>query len=277
VWHPRDIAFGNHRLRAFDCGDGAPGAPVIVMLHGLGHWTQAAWDRLAPQFAATHRIVAFDLPGFGASDKPDRSYTLEYFTSAVRAVVASYEIPHFGLIGHSLGGLIAANYAAYHPDRVRALALLDPAGFLRTPHLVARVVGSRIALRLRVNVSPPGGFVRASLRKATYDPGTMTADESARATELVRDGGVTRAFFRVYAGSAEHLFRMRALHARLRGYGGPTSIVWGRDDRYIPARALRAARRVYPHAQTLVIDRCGHCPAIEYPELLAGRLRANGF
>jgi len=252
-------------------------APAVVMLHGMGHWTQAAWSGLADYFASTHRVVAFDLPGFGASDKPDVGYTLAYFTSALRAVVGAAGVHDFALVGHSLGGLIAANYAAYHPGRVRALGLLDPAGFLRTPHLAARIAGSRLALHLRLRLRPPQAFVRATLRKAVYDDGAIGAGERERAYALASDPATVRTFLRVYAGAADEWLGMRALHARFAAYGGPTTLIWGREDRYIPARGLRTARRVYPHADALVIPRCGHCPAIEYPALVAERLLANGF
>jgi pimeloyl-ACP methyl ester carboxylesterase len=60
-------------VRTFETGNPEPGAPAVVMVHGMGHWTQAAWSRLATHFANSRRVVAFDLPGFGASEKPDAS------------------------------------------------------------------------------------------------------------------------------------------------------------------------------------------------------------
>ena len=264
-------------MRTFEAGCNDEGAPAVVMLHGMGHWTEAAWSSLAAHFAHSHRVVAFDLPGFGASDKPDVHYSLAYFTSALRAVVRATRVHEFALVGHSLGGLIAANYAAYHPGQIRALGLLDPAGFLRTPRLAARIAGSRLALTLRLRLRPPRAFVRATLRRAVYDDGVLGPDVRERAYALASDPATVRAFLRVYAGAADQWRGMRELHARFAAYGGPTTLIWGREDRYIPARGLRSARRVYPHADALVIPRCGHCPGIEYPELVAQRLLANGF
>ncbi len=115
-------------LAAFEAGRTDDVAPVIVCVHGMGHWTQAAWDFVAAEFEATHRIVAFDLPGFGASEKPRVAYTLDFFVCVLGEVIEA-RVPHARvvLMGHSLGGLIAALYASQMPERVGLLALVDPA------------------------------------------------------------------------------------------------------------------------------------------------------
>jgi pimeloyl-ACP methyl ester carboxylesterase len=263
-------------VRTFETGRSDAGAPVLLLLHGMGHWTQAAWNRLAPEFSHTHRIVAFDLPGFGTSDKPDATYTLAYFTTALRAVIAAHDLREFALAGHSLGGLIAANYAAFHPDRVRALALIDPAGFSRTPSLIARIASAGLARRVPLALRAPRSLVRATLRNATYDPQTFGAEDLARAYELAHDPATARAFLGVYAGAWYEMFNMRALHERFARYSGPVGVFWGRQDRYIPSRSLSIARRVYPHALTLLLDRCGHCPHVEYPQQIAELMRELG-
>jgi pimeloyl-ACP methyl ester carboxylesterase len=263
-------------LAGFEAGQRESDAPALVLVHGMGHWTQAAWDALAAGFEATHRVIAFDLPGFGMSAKPDAPYTLARFTSALRAVVDAAAPRRYALAGHSLGGLIAANFAAAYPDEVRQLTLLDPAGFLRTPTLALRVAGSRPITALFRRIRPSPRFVRRTLERAVFDPRSVSEEQYARAEELGSDPAVTRAFVRVYAGAMQELLNMRALHERFARYRGPALIVWGRQDRYVPVRALGATRRVYPHADVLEIDRCGHCPSVEYPELVAARMRACG-
>jgi 4,5:9,10-diseco-3-hydroxy-5,9,17-trioxoandrosta-1(10),2-diene-4-oate hydrolase len=81
----------------------------------------------------------------------------------------------------------------------------------------------------------------------------------------------------VYAAASHELFHERTLLEHFARYAGPVTIVWGRQDRYIPSGALAQARRVYPRADALLIERCGHCPHVEYPQLVAQRLLANGF
>jgi pimeloyl-ACP methyl ester carboxylesterase len=265
---------GGERVAVFEAGREEAAAPALLLVHGLGHWTQAAWDALVPRFASTHRIVALDLPGFGASDKPDVAYTLTYFTAALAHVVAAHLPERFALAGHSFGGLIAANYAASSSERIRALALLDPAGFVRTPKIALRVAGSRPIAWLLRNVKPSAGFIDGTLDQSVYDPTSVGPAVRARAVALARDPAYTRAFARVYSGAMQELLHMRALHRSFTRYAGPVVLIWGKDDRYVPFAGLTAARTVYPQAAVLAIDRCGHCPAIEYPELVARALRS---
>jgi pimeloyl-ACP methyl ester carboxylesterase len=80
----------------------------------------------------------------------------------------------------------------------------------------------------------------------------------------------------VYAGAREEFVHFRELHARLARWAGPTLLLWGQQDRYVPVRAMRNARRVYPGAHCVVIERCGHCPNLEYPATVAQALRELG-
>jgi len=231
---------------------------------------------VAADFEATHRIVAFDLPGFGASDKPTATYSLPFFTDVLRQVVAAAGASGFALAGHSLGGMIAADYAARYPREVRNLTLIAPAGFLRSPRLVLRIMGSRPVTALMGSVKPSRAFVSRTLESAVFDPASLPAEDKERALAFAEDPSVTRSFLRVYSGAIGEMLHMKELQTRLATWRGPTLLCWGRQDRFIPVRALGTARGVYPLADVLEIDRCGHCPNIEYPELVATRMRADG-
>jgi pimeloyl-ACP methyl ester carboxylesterase len=277
AWRERRLTVpGVPGIALFEAGRDDANAPVLVLVHGMGHWTQAAWDLLAAEFEATHRIVAFDLPGFGASDKPRAAYTLAFFGGVLDAVLRATVTGPFALAGHSLGGLIAADFAARRPADVRTLTLIAPAGFLRTPKLVLRVMGSRPVTALMGAVKPSRGFVIRTLETAVDDPRTIPDAHRERAVELAADPALTRAFLGVYAGAMKEMIHMRELHARFAAWRGPTLIAWGRRDRFIPIRALAAARAVYPGADVLEIERCGHCPNLEAPGLVAARMRALG-
>jgi pimeloyl-ACP methyl ester carboxylesterase len=202
---------------------------------------------------------------------------LPFFTSALQDVVAAAGLGRFAIAGHSLGGLVAANYAAFYPGRVRALGLIAPAGFVRTPGLIARVAGACCLRPMRLALPAPAAFVRSGLRRAVHDPQVVPPGDVARACALARDPATARAFLGVYAGARHELARMRAIHERFARYRGPVAIVWGRDDRYITARGLAAAQRVYPHADAALLADCGHCPHLEYPDLVARQLLAAGF
>lgn len=277
AWRASRFALaGGSTLAVFETGRTDPAAPVLVCVHGIGHWTQAAWDFVAGELEATHRIVAFDLPGFGASDKPDVAYTLDFFAAVLGNVVDGYAPGAVTLVGHSLGGLVASLYAAGASERVRLLVLIAPAGFLRTPALLLKLAGSRPVRWLFGRVKPSPNFVRRTFANAVFDRRVIPEDYYARAVALSRDPALLRAFADVYARALAEFVRMHELHARLAGFRGRALLIWGRADRYVPVAGLAAARRVYPQAETLVLQECGHCPSIEAPSAVASAIRRTG-
>lgn len=260
-------------IALYEAGPADPAAPEVVLVHGLGHWTQGCWDRVAAALEPTHRIVAFDLPGFGRSSRPDGRYDIRFFAAALSAVVRATGVRSFALVGHSLGGLIAAEYASSHAEEIGLLMLVDPAGFLRTPKLLLRIVASRTFTNL-FKISPPRSFVRRQLEGAVFDKRSLTPEMIEESYVFYQDPLLRRAFGRVYADSISTFADLPALHTRFARYKGPASLMWGREDRYVPIRGLLLARKVYPHADLTVIEQCGHIPPIERPDIIAQRLNA---
>jgi pimeloyl-ACP methyl ester carboxylesterase len=271
AWRRRDVTLGGGvRLAVFETGP-ADGPPV-VLLHGIGHWTQAAWDVLAPHLAG-YRAIAIDLPGFGDSAKPDAPYDLPFFARVVAELADAMGLERFALAGNSLGGMIAAEVAGEHPKRVAALLLIAPAGFLRTPGLVVRIFGLA-PLMQRLSLRPPRGLVRRVVQLAVSDPSVLSEAVLERAYELSGDPQISRAFGRVYWNHRSAVFDMRALHARFARYAGPVAILWGTRDNYLPIAGLQRARLVYPAASVTVLEGCGHLPQVERPTVVAAELRA---
>ncbi|MDB5028375.1 MAG: alpha/beta hydrolase fold protein [Candidatus Eremiobacteraeota bacterium] len=272
AWRSCRIGAGGATLAAYEAGSDASDAPVALLLHGLGHWTDGAWGRVIPHLDPAIRYVAFDLPGFGESDKPAVRYNRAYFRRVVDDVADALGLSRFALVGHSLGGLIAADWAGTHPERVTHLALIAPAAFARSPrHVVFALVGN-----LTRRVTPPRPsrrFVLRALEGGVADPTVLDPADVERAYALSADAGLRRAFTGVYASAVEAFGGSRELRAGFARYGGPLLCAWGRHDRYIPVTALRGVQRVYPHAQTLILERSGHLPMIEQPQELAAVLR----
>ncbi|MDB5071810.1 MAG: alpha/beta hydrolase [Candidatus Eremiobacteraeota bacterium] len=274
AWRARRIHATGVTLAAYETGSDASDAPVVLLLHGLGHWTDGAWGRLVPHLDPALRYVAFDLPGFGASDKPDVRYDRAYFRRVMDEAVDALGLERFALLGHSLGGFIAADWAGAHPERATHLALIAPAAFARTSrHLVYALIASR-APRALVTLRPSKRFVARTLRRAVADPAAIDAEHLERAYELAQDLAVRNAFTGVYAAAAKAFTESREWHAAFARYTGPVFCAWGKHDRYIPIAALRDVTRVYPHATTIVLARSGHLPMLEEPETLGAALRA---
>jgi len=139
---------------------GSPTAPPVVLLHGLrayGHW----YDDFAEAAKDRYRVIAPDLRGRGASEwAKDADYSTDAYVRDLEGLIDHFGLRRFFLGGHSLGGVIVANYAAKHPDRVAALVIVDmspdvdPAGLERikrelseTPEEFASAEQARAFLR----------------------------------------------------------------------------------------------------------------------------------
>lgn len=249
------------RVRQVHAGIGPP----AVLLHGIGRSLED-WSETVGPLSAAHTVYAPDLIGFGLSDKPDVPYTLAGLARFVRHYLGAVgETRPVTLIGHSLGGAVAAQFALLYPEQTRALVLVGSAGF-----------GQSVALALRLSTVPRLGEVllrpsplsaRRTVASLSHDPRHVTPERVRWAEHLGRQPGAARAFLRV----ARHLGAWRGIYPEWRRSlaGGlaarnlPTLIVWGDRDRILPAAHLDEARRLYPHARVHLFPGTGHIPQVE--------------
>ena len=255
-FNARHITVDGTALRYIDEGRGPP----VVFLHGLGASMYAWRKNLAPVAAAGYRVIAFDNRGFGFSDKPATGYDNASYARLTVALLDSLHLPEAVLIGHSMGGAIAAEVAIAHPERVRGLVLISSAGLgARQPPLfhVGRwpVVGPLLfAFR--------GRGLTERLLEATYaDPskvGDADVDQYYAPVAEPEYGRSLRAVLRE--------FRFDGLAGRLDHIAAPTLVLWGEADRLIPIALGRALAAGIPRAAFLSVPRAGHAVQEEAPE-----------
>ncbi|MBV8645692.1 MAG: alpha/beta fold hydrolase, partial [Candidatus Eremiobacteraeota bacterium] len=264
AWRERTIVAHGARLAVFEAGSAEPGAPCVLLLHGLGHWSDAAWGAVVPLLDPSARYVALDLPGFGASEKPRAAYDLNYFRDVLDDTIAQLVPERFALIGHSLGGFLAADYAGREPGRVERLALIAPAGFGRAPrHLVYALAGG--FARWAFTRPPSRRLVQRALLRSVADPASLDDAIVERAHALAQERPVREAFASIYAGALRVFANAGALQAGFARYHHAVLCIWGERDRYLSVRGTREVARVYPNARTLVLPETGHLPMIERP------------
>ena len=104
---------------------GPEGAPVVVLIHGLGLTRGATWDGIAPVLARRFRVLSYDLLGHGESALPDGPVSLTALSEQLIALMDALGIARAALVGFSLGGMINRRCAMDHPERVTALAILN--------------------------------------------------------------------------------------------------------------------------------------------------------
>lgn len=229
----------------YEIGSGPP----VVYFHGGGTFHGFEWAR---DWAAQFRVILPYHPNFGESADADFT-TIDHYAAHYQRLFAALDLKHFHLVGASMGGLLAATYAALAPETVERLVLISPAGLtgegVRMPDFAAIASEDLPAL-----------FVRDPAFIAPYWPADPSPDW--RATRGREAAAAARARGDDLATDA--LLRMR-LHALTM----PVLLLWGEDDRILPAPLLAQWQRALPHAQRRVIGAGGHLLLDEFPEARA--------
>jgi pimeloyl-ACP methyl ester carboxylesterase len=210
--------------------------------------------------SAGYRVVAFDNRGFGFSEQPAHGYRNADYVRLVVALLDSLGISSAVLVGHSMGGTIAAEVALAHPDRVRGLVLIDAAGYgMRWPGVlkIARwpFIGA-VATTFR------GRWFTARILRSTFaDPSKVTKADVDQYYAPVPQPGFGSALRGVLRE-----FRFDSLGGRLARVQTPTLVVWGIADRWIPVRDGARFARELPRSEFVVIERSGHNAQEESPD-----------
>ena len=253
------------RLHVRDTGP--PGAPAVILLHGFGSSLQT-WDDWARGLEADHRVVRFDLPGFGLTGPdPSGDYAESRSLAVLLGLMDRLGIARAALIGNSMGGRIAWEFAASHPDRMTKLVLVSPDGFA-SPGLaygVAPQVG--LTMRLLPYVMPTF-LLRATLAPAYANSAVMTSALVTRYRDMMLAPGVRRA---ILARMPQTVLQPPG--AMLRRIMCPTLLLWGEKDAMIPVGNAKDYLAMLPHARLVTLPGVGHLPQEEAPAGTLGTIR----
>jgi len=246
------------RLAVDVTGRGEP----IVLVHGLAT-TGSIWRLVAPSLARSRSVATIDVPGFGASAPAGPGFELGAVAQRIRHGLAQAGLPEpYDLVGHSMGGAIALTLAAAHPEAVRRLVLVSPAGLAPLPGVLAAAVGraAELYIPLRRHGAPlaDSGWGRRLLMTGGVLDGAALAPSEVR--ELVRASqGARRTREALVAVAAADL---RGL---LRDLPRPVGAVVGSGDRVLGPRTLSTVRALRPDAAWHTVPDAGHISMIERP------------
>jgi pimeloyl-ACP methyl ester carboxylesterase len=247
-------------------GEGDP----LVLVHGAGT-SGAIWRRTMPLLAGERRVVAPDLPGYGGSPAAGPGFALEEVSDRLAAGLADAGVPApYDLVGHSMGGAIAILLAARHPERVRRLILVAPAGLAALPRVAAGFLGAvaaPFAAARRTVATPLAGnaLVRRLALAGVARDGARVPAEHARAV-LASSAGATRIGPGLASAAAADL-----RHA-LADVRAPLGLVWGEHDPVIPPRRIDVIRGARPDVALAVVPDTAHAPMLERPEAFCAAL-----
>jgi pimeloyl-ACP methyl ester carboxylesterase len=253
---------GRGQLRVIDKNPGA--AETVLLVHGYGA-SSASYAPVIDSLAERFRVLAVDLPGFGKSDRRDGNYSPEGLADVLAKVLDEKGVARAHVVGHSWGSSVVLAFALRHPQRLNKLVVIS--GWIYDEQLLpimrwvrARGVGELLyALFYRQNLGE-------RLYLNFYDPSLVTqavVDEVE--AQMARPGALAAAL----AAARGMIFQ----ESEYRRITAPTLILWGREDRVARLPFGERLAREMPHAELVVLGRCGHIPMWECGGETLGALR----
>lgn len=247
--------------------DGGPtNGETLLMIHGFGA-NRDNWLRLARHFTDRYRVIALDLPGFGDSSKPDASYDVATQTKRLHAFIDALKIDKPHLIGNSMGGHIAALYAAHYPDQLSSVALVDNAG-ITSPRMsemfqmIERGQPNPLVVRKPEDFSRLMDFVFVSPPPLPDSLKRHFAEQSM-ANQAHYD--------MIFAQLREQYV---PLEPELPKIEVPVLVLWGDKDRVLDVSSIEVMKPLLKKSTVIVMRDCGHAPMIERPEETAQHYQA---
>jgi pimeloyl-ACP methyl ester carboxylesterase len=241
--------------------EGPRDAPVVVLLHG-SNADLHTWDAWTNKLKDRYRIVRFDQMGHGLTGpSPTRDYRTAAFVDVVERVTSKLEIGRFTLVGNSMGGGIAWNYAVAHPDRLTGLVLIDAGGApdLRKQSLPLGFLLARTpVLRDAIKYLTPRSLIENGLQQSVSNQAIVTPTAVDRYWELLRYPGnrqatIDRASIPPAAGGDTRVSSIKT----------PTLILWGADDKLLPVSGATWFRAHIPGSKVIIYRGIGHLPMEE--------------
>ncbi len=238
----------------------------IILLHGTGS-SLHTWDGWASQLKATRRVIRLDLPGFGLTGGfKDGNYSMLRYSATLSVLGDRLQLSPVVVAGNSLGGLIAWQYAVNEPQRVRKLVLVDATGYaLSLGNMpIAFVLAQLPVIKNTVPYSLPRYVIESSLRNVYADQGKITPDLVDRYFDLALRTGNRAALVQQFAYRRDTDMDGQTA-PRIKQITQPTFILWGSEDKLVPAEHAMWFKRDIPHAQVAALPALGHVPIEEDP------------
>ena len=236
-------------------------APAILLLHGFGASLQA-WDDWAPALEKNLRVLRIDIPGFGLSGPAvNQDYSDAADVARVIALLDQLGVQQVIVAGHSMGGRIAWNLAAAHPERVSKLVLLSPDGFPDPNAKSDKTYEVPALLGLLPYSLPQWALRMGGVAPAFADDSQLTPQMMQRYHDMMLAPGVRTAL----------LERMRQTRnsdpvSRLQSIKVPTLLLWGEKDAFIPLSNAQDYLKAMPQARLVTLPGVGHVLHEEAPQ-----------
>jgi len=253
------IVLHGHQVSYRSAGRG----PLLVLLHGIAG-TSATWEGVIPRLSERHTVIAPDLLGHGDTGKPQGDYSLGAYANAIRDLLEALGRESGTIVGHSLGGGIAMQFAYQFPERCDRLVLVSSGGLGREVHLLLRAAALPGAEAVLPWLSAAGKHGVGRVVHALGRLGLRASadlEETWRSFVSLAEPEARRAFLHTVRGIIDlGGQRVTATDRLYLAAGLPTLIVWGELDPLIPVRHAREAHERIPGSRLEIFPGAGHFP-----------------
>src|SRR3954467_52294 len=269
----REITLHGHRVAYREAGDDGP---VLLLIHGITGCAKQ-WDDSIPLLAERYKVIAPDLLGHGESAKPRGDYSLGAYAAGVRDLLVALGHRRATVVGHSLGGGIAMQFAYEYPPFAERLVLVNSGGLGREVHPLLRAAslpGSEIVLPLLASsrVLGLGAAIGSVVRKLGLRAGPDLAEMAAGYASL-GDAEARQAFVHTIravidpggqrVSATDRLYLTSLL---------PSLLIWGGRDPLIPIAHAEPAHEAMPGNRLEIFQGAGHFPQLSEPVRFAHTL-----
>lgn len=253
----------------------AGSGPALLLIHGIGD-NSSTWQELIPHLARKYTVIAPDLLGHGRSDKPRADYSVAAYANGMRDLLSVLGIDKVSVIGHSLGGGVAMQFAYQFPDRVERLVLVSSGGVTKDVHPILRLISMPMisdALKLlRVPGFMPAvkvtGAALGQLNRSPLRPGSLLhdLDDLVRILAELPDPTAYEAYLRTLRAVVD--WRGQVVTMLDRSYlteNLPVQLIWGDQDTVIPVSHAYLAHSAMPDSRLEIFRGAGHFPFRDAP------------
>jgi pimeloyl-ACP methyl ester carboxylesterase len=238
------------------------GGPPLVLVHGTP-FSSYVWSKVVPALAETNTVYAFDLIGYGSSEKREgQDVSLAAQGRIFAELLDHWRIESPTVVGHDFGGAITLRTHLLEERDFRAMALIDAVALSPWGSPFYRLVQDHVGVFRQMPAYMHEAMVAAYVRDATYQPMDDAALKPYIEPWLGAEG--QEAFYRqIYQNDPRYTDEVQPLYARIKR---PVMIMWGEQDRWIPLEKGQRLHKAIPGSQLKTIPRCAHLAQEDAPD-----------
>lgn len=243
-----------------DEGKGTP----IVLIHGTAS-SLHTWNDWTEELKKTHRVLRMDLPAFGITGaNANADYSIQNYTRFLQEFLSKVNVDNFYLVGNSLGGNIAWDYAAEHPEKVKKLVLIDASGLQtnKPQPWIFKLAKTPVLNSLFLYVTPKA-VIKDNMEQVYHDDSKITDELITRYHEMALRTGNRQAF--IDRAKTDFKLGEKSNLEKLKSIKTETLLLWGENDLWIPLDNGKRMNSLLENSKLVVIKNSGHVPMEENP------------